>query len=247
MNTVLIAGANRGLGLEFVRQYVADDWEVIAGCREPAAATELTALSAASDGRVRVHAVDVADGASVARFHDAVGATAIDVLIAGAGVFGGQAQDFGSVDFDAWEQALRVNTVGPVRVAQAFAAELRATAGAKLVAITSQLGSIEASHGGMIAYRSSKAALNAAWKSVGLALAGQGVGTLLLHPGWVKTDMGGANAPLTPAVSVAGMRRVDRRRPAFGLRRLQGFRRSRTALVRRLVKRVQVYLAATTR
>jgi NAD(P)-dependent dehydrogenase (short-subunit alcohol dehydrogenase family) len=202
MPVVLISGANRGLGLEFVRQYRAEGWEVIAGCRDPGAAAELNAV-----GGVSVHALDVADGASVASFAQAVGGRPLDLVIANAGVYGGQAQGFGEVDFDAWLQTLAVNTLAPVRLAQAFAPNLRAAKG-KLIAISSLMGSIADSSGGFIIYRSSKAALNMAFKSVALALKGDGVTAAVLHPGWVQTDMGGKNAPVTPEQSIAGMRQV---------------------------------------
>ena len=205
MPTVLVAGANRGIGLEFVRQYAADGWEVIAGCRRPDEAGDLCAL--AEGGRVQVHAVDTAQDAEVASFKSAVGDRRLDVMIANAGVYGGGEQAFGEVDFDAMAHTLAVNTLGPVRIAEAFASNL--AKGAKLVAITSQMGSIsDNGSGGHIAYRASKAGLNAAWKSVALALAPEGAIAVVMHPGWVATDMGGSGAPTTPEQSVSGMRKV---------------------------------------
>ena len=205
MPTVLVAGANRGIGLEFVRQYAADGWEVVAGCRRPDEASELTAL--ADGGRVTVHAVDVADATEVASFKAAVGERPLDLVIANAGVYGGGEQAFGEVDFDEMSHTLAVNTVGPVRVAEAFADRL--ARGGRLVAITSQMGSIaDNASGGHIAYRASKAGLNAAWRSVALALAPKGVTAVVMHPGWVATDMGGGSAPTTPEQSVSGMRKV---------------------------------------
>ena len=205
MPTVLVAGANRGIGLEFVRQYAADGWEVVGGCRRPDEATQLRAL--ADGGRVTVHAVDTASDAQVASFKAAVGDRPLDLVIANAGVYGGHDQGFGEVDFDAMADTLAVNTLGPVRIAEAFASNL--SRGGKLVAITSQMGSIEDNgSGGYIAYRASKAGLNAAWKSVALALTPKGVTAVVMHPGWVATDMGGASALTTPEQSVSGMRQV---------------------------------------
>ena len=205
MPTLLVAGANRGIGLEFVRQYAADGWEVVAGCRRPDEATELKAM--ADGGRVTVHAVDTAQATEVASFKAAVGDRPLDLVIANAGVYGGHDQGLGEVDFDAMAHTLAVNTLGPVRIAEAFAANL--PRGGKLVAITSQMGSIaDNDSGGHIAYRASKAGLNAAWRSVALALAPKGVTAVVMHPGWVATDMGGASAPTTPEQSVSGMRRV---------------------------------------
>ena len=205
MPTVLVVGANRGIGLEFVRQYAADGWRVVAGCRRPDEASDLQAL--AQDGEVEVHAVDTTAAAQVGSFKSAVGDRPLDLVIANAGVYGGDHQGVGDVDFDAMARTLAVNTLGPVRIAEAFSANL--SRGGKLVAITSQMGSIEDNgSGGFIAYRASKAGLNAAWKSIALALAPKGVTAMVLHPGWVSTDMGGAKAPTTPEQSVSGMREV---------------------------------------
>ena len=207
MTTVLIAGANRGLGLEFVTQYVADGATIIAGCRDPAAATDLKALSDKNPGKITVHALDVADDASVAGFKAAVGDTPIDIFIANAGV-GDTQTPFGQLDFDAWLKIMNVNTLGPIRLAQAFAGNVAAAKG-KLVAITSRLGSIGYNtQGQWIAYRTAKAGLNMAFKNVALELKDKGVITALLHPGHVQTDMGGASAPFTPQESIAGMRKV---------------------------------------
>ena len=207
MTTVLIAGANRGLGLEFVRQYAADGASVIAGCRDPDAAADLQALAKEHGGKVTIHALDVADDASVQAFKSAVGDTPLEIFVANAGVYGGQQQSFGDIDFDGWLKTLAVNTLGPVRLAQAFAENVTAAKG-KLIAITSLMGSIADSSGGYFAYRSSKAALNSAFKGVAMQLKDKDVITAVLHPGWVQTDMGGKSAPLTPEQSVSGMRRV---------------------------------------
>ena len=203
MPTVLITGANRGLGLEFARQYAAEGWTVVAGCRRPDEASELRAVD-----KVEVHAVDVAEPTEVDSFASAVGDRPLDLVIANAGVYGGDGQTLGAIDFEAFDATLRVNLFGPLRIAEAFGANLKAARG-KLVAITSQMGSIDDNKsGGFIAYRASKAGLNAAWKSVALALAPEGVTAMVMHPGWVATDMGGRQAPTTPEQSVTGMREV---------------------------------------
>ena len=206
MPTLLISGANRGLGLEFVKQYAAEGWDVIAGCRRPDEAGELRSL--AEGAKVEVHALDVAEPNSLDSFKGAVGDRPLDLVIANAGVYGGDAQKtLADLDYDAWLETLRINTQGPVRLAAAFADNLKAAKG-KLMAITSQLGSIEESSGGLYAYRSSKAALNMAFKGVALELKDAAVVVGVLHPGWVQTDMGGKNAPVTPPQSIAGMRKV---------------------------------------
>ena len=200
MTTVLISGANRGIGLELARQYAADGAQVIAGVRDPHVATSLSTIRG-----VEVHALDVADDASVLACRQAVGERPLDILIANAGVGGGHSA-FRELDFGSWLQTLDVNTLGPMRLAQAFLPNVMAGSDRKMVAITSTLGSTSAHGGDMFAYRSSKAALNNAWAGLAVALKGDGVTCLLLHPGWVKTDMGGAGAQITPEQSVKGMR-----------------------------------------
>ena len=203
MTPVLISGANRGIGLEFARQYAANGAEVIAGARDPDGATALKAIRG-----VQVLALDVADDTSVAAFQKAVGERPIDILIANAGVYGGRGQSLGSLDFDGWLDVFQVNSLGPMRLAQAFLPNLKMGSDKKLVAITSQLGST-AQHGGdMFVYRASKAALNNAWAGLAVALMGDGVVCLPLHPGWVQTDMGGQHAAITPEQSVDGLRAV---------------------------------------
>ena len=206
MPTLLISGANRGLGLEFVKQYAADGWDVVAGCRRPDEAAELREI--ADGGSVEVHALDVAEPNSIDSFKGAVGARPLDLVIANAGVYGGDRQkSFTDLDYDGWARTLATNTFGPVRLAAAFAENLKAAKG-KLVAISSLMGSITDSSGSFYAYRSSKAALNMAFKGVAAELKGDGVTVAVLHPGWVQTDMGGKNAPVTPPQSIEGLRKV---------------------------------------
>jgi NAD(P)-dependent dehydrogenase (short-subunit alcohol dehydrogenase family) len=211
MTTVLISGSNRGLGLEFVRQYAADGCDVIATCRTPqaASAAALNEIAKASAGRVTVHALDVGLSASVAALKAELGARAIDILIANAGVNGGDRQHrLGDIDYDAWLHVFNINSLGPIRLAEAFAGNLKAGSDRKLIAITSAMGSTAENGGGFFAYRSSKAALNNIWKGVSLALKGEAIVCVAMHPGWVKTDMGGPSAHLEPKASVAGMRKV---------------------------------------
>jgi NAD(P)-dependent dehydrogenase (short-subunit alcohol dehydrogenase family) len=201
--TVFITGANRGIGLEFVRQYARDGWSVIATARAPDDATELNAI----DGDISVRALDFDADFFEINWNGVVGTQPIDVFIANAGTWG--PREIATVDHGAeWINTFAVNTVAPVVLAKA-ALPLVAAAKGKMVAITSKMGSIgDNNSGGYIAYRSSKAALNAAWRSFAIDVAPQGVTAALLHPGWVRTRMGGTQAPLTPEQSVTGMRRV---------------------------------------
>jgi NAD(P)-dependent dehydrogenase (short-subunit alcohol dehydrogenase family) len=206
MSIVLITGANRGLGLEFARQYAKDGWRVIATARVPEKATELHALGPA----VVVHRLDVVELAAVTAFARALAGETVDVLIANAGISGPRGmrpEAIGTEECAAWETVFRVNAMAPLALAGAFVEAVTRSKERKMIAITSRLGSIAANNdGGLYGYRSSKAALNALWRS--FAIDHPEIIATLLHPGWVRTDMGGTGAPLTPEESVAGMRRV---------------------------------------
>ncbi|MCE9522282.1 MAG: SDR family oxidoreductase [Alphaproteobacteria bacterium] len=208
MTTVLITGANRGLGLEFVRQYAKDGARVLACARVPGQAQKLLDLAAASAGRITVHPLDVASDASVSHLKDEIGALPLDILLNNAGVYGGDHQSAGDLDFAAWTQTLNINTLGPVRVLQAFRPNLVEGQGKKAIAITSGMGSTARHDGHALIYRSSKAALNNVMRGLALALKGDGLIVVPIHPGWVQTDMGGANASLTPEQAIASIRTV---------------------------------------
>ncbi len=195
MPRVLITGANRGIGLEFARQYAADGWEVIATTRRPSA--ELDALG------VRVETLDVADFEAVAAFADGL-ESALDLFIANAGVSGPE-RIGNPAAAEEWQHVHAVNAVAPILLAERLAGKM--ADGGKMAAVTSRMGSIADSSGGWISYRASKAALNAAWHNLALDLAPRGIAMILFHPGWVQTDMGGPKAQIAPPDSVAGMRR----------------------------------------
>ena len=200
--TVLITGANRGLGLEFAKQYSAAGWTVIGTARRPEAADALNALD------VRVLQLDVTDQASVDRLAADLGEESVDLLINNAGILP-RTYSIVGLDMDTFERVLAVNTTGPVRVTQALLPHVKRSNGRKIVHITSQLGSIgNNSNGGFYGYRESKAALNMFNRSLAAELRPHDITCVVIHPGWVQTDMGGRNATLTPPVSVAGMRKV---------------------------------------
>jgi NAD(P)-dependent dehydrogenase (short-subunit alcohol dehydrogenase family) len=203
MSTLLITGTGRGLGLEFVRQYAAAGWNVIATVRNEAAAATLRSI----EGSVRVEMLDMRDFAAIEQFAGQLRDQPLDLLIANAGMTTHGAMR-GSEEAERFLEVLAVNSVAPTLLASALAANLVRSEG-KLVAITSQMGSIaDNQSGGWLAYRASKAALNAAWKTLAVDLAAKPVAIAMLHPGWVKTDMGGGGAPLEPAESVASLKQV---------------------------------------
>ncbi len=209
MSTVLVTGANRGLGLEFARQYAADGWKVCATCRDPGAAQELGQLAAESSGAIRVLAMEVTDTASVRAAAQSLAGNSIDLLINNAGVGSPKKQRLGSLDYAAWAQVLDVNTLGPMRVVEAFLDNIVKGSDRKIVTLTSAMGSIaDNASGGSYAYRSSKAAVNIVMKSLSIDLAPRGITCVVVHPGWVRTAMGGPDGKLTPAQSVAALRKL---------------------------------------
>jgi NAD(P)-dependent dehydrogenase (short-subunit alcohol dehydrogenase family) len=205
MPTVLITGANRGIGLEFARQYAAEGWRVIA-CARSAAAPALQEL-AATGQRVSTHALDVGDHAAIDCLAAELSGTPIDVLLNVAGLMG--SKKFGATDYAEWNRVLAVNLLAPMKMAEAFVEHVASSEERKIVTLTSRMGSIgDNTSGGYYVYRSSKAAANAVMKSLSLDLAPRGIIAVPIHPGWVRTDMGGESAPLEAADSVARMRKV---------------------------------------
>ena len=214
MPTMLVTGANRGLGLEMVRQFVGDGWRIYACCRAPEAATELAGLAAQSDGAITLHTLDVGKPAQIEALAEALRGTPIDMLVNNAGLLGHSIDEqaagaFGSVDYDAWVEVLEINTMAPLRVAEAFVDHVAASEMKLMFFMSTHMGSItDLADGGFYPYRSSKAALNLVVKGLSIDLAPRGVRTLAVHPGWVSTDMGSPAAPVTPPESIAGIRQV---------------------------------------
>jgi len=199
MATAVITGANRGLGLEMAKQYAAAGWDVIATAREPEQAEELNAID-----KVSVLPLDAAEDASIEKFAEQLGDRPVDLFINNAGIYGPS-----ELDREQWLDLFNVNVVGPVKLATALKDNVAKSQTKKMVVIYSQVGSIaENDSGSMMYYRTSKAAVNQAWHSLAQQWQDEGLTLAMLHPGWVQTDMGGANADLTPKESVEGMRSV---------------------------------------
>jgi len=207
MRRVLITGSNRGLGLAWVRQCAGRGWRVFATCRDPESAVDLRDL-ADQGASVSVHRLDVTDPGQIGDLAQTLRDETIDLLVNNAGVyFERWGQDpIGSIRYDDWEETFRVNTLGPMRVTEALLPHLARGEHPLVVAISSHMGSIaDIETPRDYAYRSSKAALNAAMHGLAHELQPRGIGVLLLHPGWVRTRMGGSSAPISPEESVRGM------------------------------------------
>ena len=187
--TVLIIGANRGLGLEFARQYAADGCHVIATCRRPSEAAELRRAG------VTVESLDTSTSSSIEALARKLGDESIDVMICNAGVYGPRTEGLSDMPTEDFDLVMRTNVLGPLRLTLAFAENVARARGA-MVFLSSRMGSIGTmSSPSGIAYRASKAALNAVVKATSLELGKKGVRVMALHPGWVRTDMGGPDAP----------------------------------------------------
>ena len=205
MPTALITGANRGLGLEFTRQYAADGWKVLATCRDPEAATALKSIK----GEIQVLPLDVADFLAIETVSRILAKEKIDLLLNNAGVIGPLQWAFGDTDYNAWAEVFRINTQAPLKMTECFVDQVASSDKKLIVSITSRVGSISSNDSGeQYTYRSSKAALNMVHKSLSIDLAEKGITTAVIHPGWAKTDMGGANATVDPVDSVSGIRKV---------------------------------------
>ena len=199
-----MTGANRGLGLEFVRQYAAQGWRVHATCRRPGEAGELHSIT----GDVTIHQLDARDQAAYPGLAKALEREAIDLLIANAGV-SGPSDNLEAVDLAGWLETLEVNTIAPVLLAAALRRQVARSRERKVIGITSGLGSIgDNRSGGHLAYRTSKAGLNMAFRTLAVDLRGEGIIVAVVHPGWARTRMGGPNASQSAEQAVRQMRQV---------------------------------------
>ena len=212
MSTVLITGANRGLGMEFARQYTADGWDVIATSRNSDKSAELQQLRK-KNKKVSLQALDVTSAKSVEALARALGGQAIDLLVLNSAIYTRNRTKIGEIDFKGWHEAFETNVLGAVRVAQALLENVAASKRKAIAAISTGMGSMQALQstirfGAAYQYRTSKAALNMAMSILAKELEPRGISVVIFDPGWVQTDMGGANAALTPQESIGGMRRV---------------------------------------
>lgn len=203
MPTVLITGANRGIGLALARQYAGDGWKVIATCRDPDRADDLSAIA----GDIGVQRLDVDLPATVDALASALEGEPIDVLFNNAGI-NIRAPSIGAIDYQAWAKTMETNVFGPIRVAWAFRDSVLASDRKVLAFTSSKMGSITGNGGGSVMYRTSKTALNMAVNCLAKELGPAGAIAVVFHPGHVRTDMGGPSAPVTAPESAAGMRKA---------------------------------------
>lgn len=200
--TILITGANRGLGLELTRYYAHLGWQVHACCRDPESAVELGQIADSAEV-VQVHRLDVTDYDQMAALRATLHGVPIDILLHNAGTYGQEGASFGRTDPQRWLHAFAVNAIGPVKLTEALIDNVAAGERKLVAAMSSKMGSIADNRsGGSYVYRSSKTALNSAMMSAAVDLRSRGICVVLLHPGWVLTDMGGPNAELTVEESV---------------------------------------------
>ncbi len=203
---VLVTGANRGLGLEFTKQYAADGWNVLACCREPQQASALQGIAKANN-QVQLFDLDVSDFAQIDALALQLKDEKIDVLINNAGVY--PSSSFGNVDYNAWAEGFKINSMAPLKMAEAFVQHVTRGQLKKIATLTSKMGSIDDNTSGeSYSYRASKCAVNMVMKSLSIDLKPYGISVVTLHPGWVQTDMGGRNALISAQTSVSGLRNV---------------------------------------
>ena len=206
MSTVLITGTNRGIGLEFTKQYAEAGWDILACCREPSTASALNAL-AAQYPNIKTFALNVANFTQVDALAQQLSNTAIDVLINNAGVY--PSGGLSDTEVENWLDSFKINSIAPLKIAIAFTPHIAKSQLKKLVTLSSKMGSIDDNtSGGSYMYRSTKTAVNMVMKSLSIDLKPSGIAVATLHPGWVETDMGGPNALIDTQTSVAGLRKV---------------------------------------
>ena len=205
--SILVTGSNRGIGLELVKQYADAGWRVYACCRKPELASELNQLSD-NNAQISVHALDVSDTSQINVLEKELKGKAIDILLNNAGIYGPNDARFGNTNEQQWLECIRINTIAPMKVMEAFVENVAASQRKLIATMSSKMGSMaDNGSGGSYIYRSSKAAVNAVMKSASIDLKPRGIKVAILHPGWVKTDMGGPDAEITSEECVNNLRK----------------------------------------
>ena len=206
MKTVLVTGSNRGIGLEFVTQFLDRGYKVIATSRKISESKELLHLKDRFSDRFDILELDLSSDGSIDNFVTLIGSRPIDIFVNNAGIMGPRNLQLNQVSSSPWLEVFRVNTIAPILITQGILNNILSGFDKKMFYVSSRVGSIEENTGGaMYAYRSSKAALNQVVKSLSIDLSELKITAIALHPGWVLTDMGGPNALIDAKTSVAGM------------------------------------------
>lgn len=203
METVVISGANRGIGLELTRRFATNGCQVFAGCRRPDQADQLSQLAENLD--IKIRTLDVTSSDDVEALKAELESQTVDVLINNAGIMGSQRQAVDDMDYAAWLQAFEVNTLAPFRLATAIRPSVSRSSNPRIVTISSQMGSLNRKSKGSFAYRSSKAAVNKVMQVLSMELEAEGIIVCPVHPGWVRTDMGGPKAEISVDESADGL------------------------------------------
>ena len=206
LSTVIITGANRGIGLALTKVFLqSGQWEILACCRDPANAHELKRLAKQSNEKIEIFPVDVTNEQSLAAFSSRIRDRKVDVLVNNAGIIGGSHQSAFDMDYDVWLETLKVNTLAPLRMVQATIDNLRLSLQPKIITISSQMGALNRKGRGSYAYSSSKAAVNKVMQILSSDLEQESIIVTMFHPGWVKTDMGGHAAEIPPEESASAL------------------------------------------
>ena len=206
---ILVTGANKGIGLQLVKSAIYRRWRVFATCRNPMQADQLNEVAMMSGGLASVHHLDVSDLAQIQALTYELRNESIDILYNNAGVYGSMQHAFGQVDHNDWRKTFEINTIAPMMMAENFVDHVERSTHKTMAFMSSKMGSMDDNtSGGCYIYRSSKAALNAVVKSLSIDLQPRGIKCLITHPGWVKTDMGGPYAEISPRDSVNELLRI---------------------------------------
>ncbi|PSW14731.1 SDR family oxidoreductase [Photobacterium sanctipauli] len=204
MSTVVVTGANRGIGLALVKEFIKLGWHIIATCRDPENATVLNQL-ALDNSRLCIYPLEVTDEHSVAAFCSALEGKTIDVLVNNAGIFGGDEQSVDNMDYQAWLSVFEVNTLAPFRISTLLKPNLLLASNPRVISISSCMASLSGESVGSYAYRSSKTALNKVMQVLANEYRQEGIIVCPIDPGWVRTDMGGENADISVEESASGL------------------------------------------
>lgn len=203
---ILVTGSSRGIGLEMVRYGQERGWRVFACCRHPQQAKDLLDVASMTPAQVSVHVADMNELATLQALGYELRNESIDVLINNAGIYGSDQNRFGQTDMTSWHEVFQVNCIAPMKLAEILCEQVTASDRKTIACLSSKMGSMEDNgSGGSYLYRSSKAALNAVVKSMSIDLRSRGIKAVVLHPGWVKTDMGGPHAEISTRESVSRM------------------------------------------